>query len=141
MSLSPSARYALATLAVIALGLLVRWPALGLPWPIAKYAGSALWGAMVYAGLRAVAPRAAISTSAAAACAVAVVVELSRLYHQPALDAFRVTLAGKLLLGNLFSPWNIVAYGVGIAASAWVDRGFGRRITRPDSPRSARSPE
>ena len=38
---------------VIALGLLVRWPGLGLPREVAKYAGSILWAAMVYFLLRA----------------------------------------------------------------------------------------
>jgi hypothetical protein len=40
----------------------------------------------------------------------------------PWLDAFRLTTTGALLLGRVFSPWNMVAYGFGIAAGALLDR-------------------
>jgi hypothetical protein len=113
--------YAFATAAIVGLGLLVRWPALGLPWPVAKYAGSALWAAMLYTGLRVAAPRAPVARSALAAAAIAAGVELFRLYHQPALDAFRFTLVGRLLLGRIFSPANLIAYGLAIVGVALVD--------------------
>jgi hypothetical protein len=61
-------------------------------------------------------------------------VELFRLVHAPWLDAFRLTLAGALLLGRIFSPWNVLAYGVGIALAMLLDR-FGAaaftKATRP----------
>lgn len=47
-----------------------------------------------------------------------VLVELIRLVHFPALDAFRATTAGALLLGRVFSLWNIVCYIAGIGAAA-----------------------
>ena len=53
---------------------------------------------------------------------IAVVVEFSRLVHAPWLDAFRLTTAGALLLGRIFSPWNMVAYAVGILFGVWLDR-------------------
>ena len=31
------------------------------------------------------------------------------------------TMPGALLLGRIFSLWNLVAYGVGIAFGVWVD--------------------
>lgn len=52
---------------------------------------------------------------AVAALLIAVAVELFRLWHTPDLDAFRLTAAGTLLLGRVFSPWNIAAYAAGIA--------------------------
>jgi hypothetical protein len=113
--------YAAAAIAIIGAGLICRWPGLGLPWTVAKYAGSTLWGAMVYAGLRALGSRAPTPWSAIAACGIAFGIECLRLYHQPALDAFRATLAGQLLLGRLFSLWNIVAYGFGIGVAAFCD--------------------
>jgi Protein of unknown function (DUF2809) len=113
--------YATATIASVVAGLICRWPAIGLPWPVAKYAGSVLWGAMVYAGMRTLRPRSPLLWSAIAACAIAISVECLRLYHQPALDAFRDTLAGQLLLGRLFSLWNIIAYGIGIGGAAFCD--------------------
>jgi hypothetical protein len=109
------------TAVIIGAGLLCRWPALGLPWPVAKYAGSILWGAMVYAALRTIQPRGTVAHAAIASAAIALVVEFSRLYHQPEIDAFRLTLAGKLLLGRIFSAWNLVAYAAGIAGVALVD--------------------
>ena len=48
--------YLALTLAIIAAGLLVRWPGLGLPWLFAKYAGSILWGAKVFMALRTLTP-------------------------------------------------------------------------------------
>jgi hypothetical protein len=56
------------------------------------------------------------------AAAIAVGVELFRLIHAPWLDAFRLTLPGALLLGRIFSPWNMLAYGVGIALAMGLDR-------------------
>ena len=113
--------YGAVTVAIIGAGLLCRWPRFGLPWPVAKYAGSALWGAMVYAAVRAIQPRARIARTALVAFVIAAGVEASRLYHQPWLDAFRQTASGKLLLGRFFSPWNLVAYAAGIVGLALAD--------------------
>ena len=109
------------TALVIAAGLALRLLELGLPGPVVKWGGSVLWGAMVYdlVGLVLPRPRGRI---VAVAAAVALAVELFRLIHTPALDAFRLTLAGKLLLGRVFSPWNLVAYAAGILAARRVDR-------------------
>jgi hypothetical protein len=52
---------------------------------------------------------------------LAVAVEFSRLYHTPEMDAFRLTFAGRLLLGRVFSLWNIVSYAVGISAAAALE--------------------
>ena len=112
--------YGLATAAIVALGLLVRTPALGLPWPVAKYLGSALWGAMVFTALRTISPR--LAFAAGWALLIALGVEASRRLHTPALDAFRLTLAGRLMLGRLFSLWNVVAYAAGIFIAAALAR-------------------
>jgi hypothetical protein len=64
---------------------------------------------------------------------IALAVELFRLVHTPALDAFRLTLAGALLLGRIFSPWDLLAYGVGIMLAVGLDR-----IAERLSPNSAR---
>jgi len=79
---------------------------------------------MVFLCLRTMTPRAPVPTSASVAGAFALAVELFRIYRQPNLDAFRATLAGKLLLGSIFSPWNMVAYAVGIGCAALVDAVF-----------------
>ncbi|KQQ29326.1 hypothetical protein ASF53_18980 [Methylobacterium sp. Leaf123] len=111
-----------AIVAVIAAGVGLRLVPLGLPKAVVKYGGSVLWGAMVYGLVAFPRPKAATGRLAAVALALAVLVELFRLVHTPGLDAFRLTLAGQLLLGRVFSPWNVVAYAVGIGLAAALDR-------------------
>ncbi|XUM19600.1 DUF2809 domain-containing protein [Bradyrhizobium oligotrophicum S58] len=116
---------ALATaLIVIALGLGLRFHGLGLGLPafIVKYGGSVLWATMVYLLLVALLPRMPLWQIAGLALGIAAIVEAVRLIHTPWLDSFRLTLAGALLLGRIFSLWNIAAYAVGILIGAWIDR-------------------
>jgi beta-N-acetylhexosaminidase len=113
---------------VILAGLTLRHPGLGLPWPLAKYGGSVLWGAMIFFIIAVLAPQADLSRRVGAAALVVVLVECIRLYHAPWLDTFRATTAGALLLGRYFSLWDIAAYWMGIALST-----FGDRATRPRS--------
>ncbi|WP_441477796.1 DUF2809 domain-containing protein [Bosea sp. 2KB_26] len=115
-------------LATIAAGLLLRRFGMGLslPFGIVKYGGSLLWGTMVYLLLAVIAPRRPASWLAILAALIALGVELSRLYHTPWLDAFRLTTPGALLLGRVFSLWNLVAYGAGIALGSGIDRLIGR---------------
>ncbi|MBB3310674.1 hypothetical protein FHT78_002418 [Rhizobium sp. BK196] len=123
---------------IIVLGLALRrfGYAIDLPFFIVKYGGSLLWGSMVYfllafavGGLSARIRPAGI---AIIAFAIAICVELFRLYHTPWLDAFRLTTAGALLLGRIFSLWNIVAYAFGIAAACALDPAF--RLLSPSKP-------
>lgn len=111
-------------LATIAAGLLLRrfGMGLGLPFGVVKYGGSLLWGTMVYLLLTIIARRQPASRLAILAALIALCVELSRLYHTPWLDAFRLTTPGALLLGRVFSPWNLAAYGAGIALGWATDR-------------------
>jgi predicted membrane protein len=95
--------------------------AINLPFAIVKYGGSLLWGAMVYWLLAAIFVLQERFRIAAAALFIAVAVEFFRLWHTPDLDAFRLTAAGALLLGRVFSPWNIVAYTAGIALARVLD--------------------
>ena len=111
-------------LAVIVCGLSLRWYGfpLGLPAFVVKYGGSLLWATMVFLLVGVMLPRLTRSQLAAGAAAIAIVVEFSRLVHVPWLDAFRLTTAGALLLGRIFSLWNLVAYAVRIAVGVWIDR-------------------
>jgi Protein of unknown function (DUF2809) len=94
----------------------------GLPAFVVKYGGSLLWGTMVFFLLAIAAPGWSRRTVALIALAIAVGVELFRLVHTPWLDAFRLTTAGALLLGRIFSLWNIVAYAAGILLGVALDR-------------------
>jgi Protein of unknown function (DUF2809) len=120
-----------AVLAVIAAGVGVRYLPLCLPREVVKYAGSVLWGAMVYGLVALARPAAPVARLAAIALIAAVLVELFRLVHTPGLDAFRLTLAGQLLLGRVFSPWNVVAY-----AASPMPAALDRSTRRPDGRRN-----
>ena len=113
--------HARAVLVIVLLGLAVRYRGLGVPWPVAKYGGSILWGAMVYHIVAFAIPSRRLAGRMAVAALIALLVEVSRLYHTPWLDGFRLTTAGALLLGRFFSGWNILAYWSGILAGAAVD--------------------
>jgi len=52
---------------------------------------------------------------------VATAVEIFKLYRSPGMDAFRLTPLGMLMLGRVFSGWDIVAYWIAIAAGVGLD--------------------
>ena len=111
-------------LCTIVCGLALRGygPGFGLSTLAVKYGGSLLWGTMVLFLVALAAlnlPRLGIVSIS---ILIATGVELFRLVHAPWLDAFRLTLPGALLLGRVFSPWNILAYGVGIGFGVLLDR-------------------
>src|ERR1700676_284396 len=95
---------------------------LGLPAFVVKYGGSMLWATMVFLLVAMAAPVRSRWSVALMSAAIAVCVELFRLVHTPWLDDFRMTMAGALLLGRIFSAWNMLAYGVGIGLGMLVDR-------------------
>ena len=110
-------------LGAIAAGLTLRLVHIGLPFAAVKYGGSILWGTMVFFLVALAWPALSRAQITAIAAIIAIAVELFRLVHAPWLDAFRLTLAGALLLGRIFSPWDILAYGAGILLGALLDRG------------------
>ena len=128
-------------LAVILCGLGLRgWGfGSGLPAFVVKYGGSALWGTMVFFLVAMVARIQSRWRVALISALIAIGVELFRLVHSPWLDAFRLTLPGALLLGRIFSAWNMLAYGVGIGSGVMIDRlaMSARAGAAPDNPHSA----
>jgi hypothetical protein len=124
-------------LSIIAAGLALRGFGLGLGLSAftVKYGGSILWGAMVFFLVAIVASRSTRRSVVMIAAVIAVGVELFRLVHTPWLDSFRLTMAGALLLGRIFSPSDILAYAVGIALGALLDNLVLAivRIARPHS--------
>jgi hypothetical protein len=93
----------------------------GLPFAVVKYGGSLLWGCMVFLFVASAMMSRHLAAAGAIALAIAAAVEFSRLYQTPTLDEFRLTLAGKLLLGRVFSLWNIVAYAAGIGLGMAIE--------------------
>ena len=129
--------YAVLMLITVVAGLVWRMASLGLPPFWFKYGGSALWAIALYWLIAAWLPRWSAVGLGCLAGVVAAVVEFSRLWHVAVVDAFRLTLAGRLLLGRYFSLMNIAAYWVAIALAAlldwWLVRGRGFRSEAKDS--------
>ena len=80
-----------------------------------------MWAVMVYWLVAFVLPRKAPRSLGFLAAIVAAGVEYFKMYHSPGLDAFRLTLAGKLLLGRVFSVRDIVVYWLAIVVAAFLD--------------------
>lgn len=107
--------------ATIAAGLTIRLAPLGLPNALVKYGGSLLWALMIYWIVSSVWPLRSFGRSALVSSVLAFCVELFKLYHTPLVDAFRLTLPGKLLLGRVFSLWDLIAYAVAIISGVLAD--------------------
>jgi hypothetical protein len=105
----------------IPLGLLWRNLPLHLSPFLWKYGGSVLWAIALYWFLAILLPRLTPFPLAILATAIAAAVEFSRLWHTGPTDAFRLTLAGKILLGRFFSFKNILAYTLAITLTAALD--------------------
>jgi len=118
---------ALLILGTIAAGLTLRLAHLGLPFALTKYGGSFLWALMIYWIVSPLRPRWPIPRATLAAGVVATAVELFKLYHAPWLDGFRLTFAGALLLGRIFSVWDLIFYALAITAGAFADRAIRAR--------------
>ncbi|MCW2272961.1 hypothetical protein M2321_000525 [Rhodoblastus acidophilus] len=127
MTLSLPLKRTLALALVIAAGFLLRayGPKYGVPAFWVKFGGSALWAAMYFfffGLLFRARPREQVLYIAVLVCTL---IEFTKLVHTPALDVFRLTTAGVWMLGKMFSPWNFLAYGAGLAGAYGLDRLFG----------------
>jgi hypothetical protein len=108
--------------ATLACGVAVRFAHLGFPFLVTKYGGSMLWALAIYWVVSSVFARSSIVRAALVSGTVATAIEFFKLYNPPAVDALRQTLPGVLVLGRVFSVWDIVAYGLAIALGAALDR-------------------
>ncbi len=119
----PRSRPLYATLAILttAIGYTCRFAHLHLPYFVIKYGGSACWAAMIYWLLALASPRSSIRNRAIATTLIATAIEFLKLLRNPALDAFRFTFPGKVILGRFFSPRDLVAYYLAIAACVLLD--------------------
>lgn len=134
MTSRPSrALYLALALATIVLGLAVHLGGAMLGPAVRDRLGDALWAAMIVWWLAALTPGARPLPRNIAALAICFVVEFSQLYHATALDAFRNTMVGHLILGSGFDPGDLVAYTVGVLAAAAIDHFVHLRERRPAS--------
>jgi hypothetical protein len=123
----------------MALGLAVRFGHVGLPGWASKYGGSALWAMLLYWVVSGMFGTRPVGQVALGTAVLAAGVECLKLYHSAGLDGFRLTLAGKLLLGRVFSGWDIAVYWVAIGAAAWLDLRLRRKMEPRLGPRHSRS--
>lgn len=107
--------------AVILLGMASRRFPLLFPALLGKYPGDALWALMVFIGLAFIRPRASTRWLALGAFGVSCVDEFSQLYQAPWINAVRHTTVGHLVLGSVFSWFDMVAYAVGVLLGAVLD--------------------
>ena len=105
-------------------GLVIRFIPLGLPAVIVKYGGSMLWALMIYWIISALLPSMRLLTVAVITAALTIAVEFFKLHHSPALDGFRMTAAGIVLLGRVFSLRDILAYLIAIMIGLLIDHGI-----------------
>jgi hypothetical protein len=102
-------------------GLATRFAPLGLPLVVVKYGGSMLWALLIYWIVSTILPSTRLVAVATLTATLTAAVELIKLHHSPALDAFRRTLPGILLLGRFFSVWDILAYWLAISIGVLID--------------------
>ena len=103
-------------------GLTIRFVPLGLPPLVVKYGGSMLWALMIYWIVSTLLHSWRTLTVALLTGVLATTVEFFKLYHSPAMDALRLTIPGIVLLGRVFSFWDILAYWVAISFGVLLDQ-------------------
>lgn len=108
-------------LVLIPLGLLCRFVPIGLPQFTVKYGGSFLWAATVYWLIAFFFARSSAAVLGLIALFATTTVEFLKLIHTPALESFRNTFAGKVLLGRYFSCTDIAFYWLAILCAVWFD--------------------
>ncbi|AFL99726.1 MULTISPECIES: DUF2809 domain-containing protein [Desulfitobacterium] len=106
----------------IILGLSSRQFSGYLPYTINLYLGDALWALMVFFMFCFIFRLKGTGWLAAVALLFTFGIEISQLYHAPWIDAIRQTRLGGLVLGYGFLWRDLVAYTIGVAVGAVIDR-------------------
>jgi len=109
------------------LGLIVRLHGGALSPVVRDVLGDMLWAAMVTWLIAVLAPAMRLPLRAVLALAFAFIVELSQLYHAPALDTIRQTTIGHLVLGSDFDPRDFLGYAAGVVVAMLLDRQLAAR--------------
>jgi hypothetical protein len=124
-----------AAILILAAGLGVRAATTG---AFAKYAGVALYAALVYTLVLLLVPRWRPLWTALVAVGFCWLVEFAQLTPYPADLSARSGLA-RLVLGSTFHPPDLFWYAVGAAAVACLDALVRRAVARGPGPATARS--
>ena len=94
-----------------------------LPEFLAEYAGDTLWSLMVLLLVSMLLAGRPLLVRAAITLALALLVEISQLYHAPWIDAIRQTTLGGLVLGFGFLWTDLVCYSVGVTIGIVAELG------------------
>jgi hypothetical protein len=113
--------YVALALATIVVGLVVHLATRGIGAAERDMLGDALWAAMIAWWLGAFAPDARLMARGVVAYAICAAVEVSQLYHAPALDALRETRVGHLVLGSGFDSRDLLSYAFGVAGAMLLE--------------------
>ena len=87
-----------------------------------KHGGSILWALLIYWVISALRPMWTPRQSGVFAVVTTTTVELSQLYHASAVDALRETTSGALMLGKVFSPWDVISYAAAVVFGVTIDQ-------------------
>lgn len=107
--------YIIAAVVVVLAGLASRRYREHLPAFLAEYAGDTLWALMLFLLVSALLAGRPLWLRSAIALGLALLVEISQLYHAPWIDSIRQTTLGGLVLGFGFLWSDLVCYSAGIA--------------------------
>jgi hypothetical protein len=77
-----------------------------------------LWALMMYLLVSTLLPARSIQARSGISLTIAILVEISQLYHAPWIDGIRQTTLGGLVLGFGFLWTDLVCYTIGIALGA-----------------------
>ena len=118
-------RYLITLILVAGLGIVSRlFPTGSILWD--KYLGDMVYAAVFYLGLSLIWPRGTLAAKSFWTVVYVVTIESFQLTPIPARlghsDSRAVRLFAYVVLGSRFSGWDLVAYGVGLAAIMLVDR-------------------
>ena len=114
--------YVALALGTIVLGLTVHLYGNALGPTSRDVVGDVIWAAMIAWWVAAIAPGKSLRARSVCAVAICFAVEVSQLYHTPALDALRRTTFGALTLGSGFDLRDLFAYIAGVLAAAFLER-------------------
>lgn len=122
--------YIIIATVVIFAGLASRRYRTHLPAFMAEYAGDTLWALMLFLFVSTLLAGRPALVRAAVSLALALLVEISQLYHAPWIDSIRQTTFGGLVLGFGFLWSDLVCYSVGIAFGLVVESAVADKIQR-----------